>query len=201
MLFRYGVVSFFAIQLSTMQLGSATVGTLMSSAFTNHSQNATDIPERKEHLFQYAKEEEEIVYIDYKPPSRDAIHLPKHVIYLLLAGLIVVAVAYAIVGHLIKDLVHDFADWIFGPDLERDDWLDDIMGHHYHNQFEEENIRQMEQIDEEMRVDDISVLNEEIVIPIIRIQSDRRDSLPLYPITSTASIFSPRTSLTITTST
>ncbi|XP_051894262.1 small integral membrane protein 24 [Pristis pectinata] len=66
------------------------------------------MPDEAEYPFQYTFGEA-VVYKDYKPPSRDAIHLPEYVIYLFLAGLIVVLVAYAIVGHLIKDLLHDFA--------------------------------------------------------------------------------------------
>ena len=49
----------------------------------------------------------EPLYKQYKPPPRDIIQLPKSVIYLSMAALVVVAVAYAIVGHLIKDLMLD----------------------------------------------------------------------------------------------
>lgn len=49
------------------------------------------------------------LYEEYRPPPLDAIRLPRYVLYLLLAVLLVVAVAYAIVGHLIKDLAHDLA--------------------------------------------------------------------------------------------
>lgn len=45
---------------------------------------------------------------DRTPPPRDATPLPKAVLYLLMAALVVVAVAYAIVGHLLKDLLNDF---------------------------------------------------------------------------------------------
>ncbi|XP_058513623.1 small integral membrane protein 44 [Ochotona princeps] len=60
------------------------------------------------------------LYEEYRPPPLDAVRLPRYVLYLLMAALLVVAVAYAIVGHLIKDLAHDLADWVFGPkqDLE-----------------------------------------------------------------------------------
>ncbi|XP_040446550.1 small integral membrane protein 24 isoform X5 [Falco naumanni] len=37
-----------------------------------------------------------------------------------MAAALVLMVAYAIVGHLIKDLVHDFADWVFGPKPEEE---------------------------------------------------------------------------------
>ena len=57
--------------------------------------------------FQYLVQNSEPLYQEYKPPSRDIIQLPKSVIYLLVAALVVVAVAYAIVGHLIKDLMLD----------------------------------------------------------------------------------------------
>lgn len=49
------------------------------------------------------------LYEEYRPPPLDSIRLPRYVLYLLLAALLVVAVAYAIVGHLIKDLAHDLA--------------------------------------------------------------------------------------------
>ena len=49
----------------------------------------------------------EPLYKQYKPPPRDIIQLPKSVIYLSMAAVVVVAVAYAIVGHLIKDLMLD----------------------------------------------------------------------------------------------
>ncbi|XP_015210933.1 uncharacterized protein [Lepisosteus oculatus] len=77
--------------------------------------NSTNQTTGLEHLFQYSYSENELLYRDYKPPARDAIPLPKAVLYLVMAALVVVVVAYAIVGHLIKDLVHDFVDWIFGP--------------------------------------------------------------------------------------
>lgn len=57
--------------------------------------------------FQYLVHNGEPLYKEYKPPPRDIIQLPKSVVYLLMAALIVVAVAYAIVGHLIKDLMLD----------------------------------------------------------------------------------------------
>lgn len=50
---------------------------------------------------------EEPLYKDYKPVSRDLIQLPKSILYLIMAAMVVVAVAYAIVGHLIKDLMLD----------------------------------------------------------------------------------------------
>ncbi|XP_047633517.1 small integral membrane protein 44 [Phacochoerus africanus] len=61
------------------------------------------------------------LYEEYHPPPLDTIRLPRYVLYLLLAALLVVAVAYAIVGHLIKDLAHDLADWLFGPKPDQED--------------------------------------------------------------------------------
>ncbi|KAM7023748.1 small integral membrane protein 44 isoform 2-T2 [Acridotheres tristis] len=69
------------------------------------------------HLLQSSKEDG-VLYVDYKPPALDSIRLPHYVLYLVMAATLVLVVAYAIVGHLIKDLVHDFADWAFGPKPE-----------------------------------------------------------------------------------
>lgn len=57
--------------------------------------------------FQFSVQNGEPLYTEYKPPSRDLIQLPKSVLYLVVAALVVVGVAYAIVGHLIKDLMLD----------------------------------------------------------------------------------------------
>uniref|UniRef100_A0A096LUG0 Uncharacterized protein n=1 Tax=Poecilia formosa TaxID=48698 RepID=A0A096LUG0_POEFO len=54
-------------------------------------------------------------FVDYIPPARDAITLPRSVVYVLVGAMLIVMATYAIVGHLIKDLMHDLADWIFGP--------------------------------------------------------------------------------------
>lgn len=53
------------------------------------------------------------LYKQYKPPPKELIPLPKAVVYLLMAALVVVGVAYAIVGHLIKDLAIDIAGMAF----------------------------------------------------------------------------------------
>lgn len=47
------------------------------------------------------------LFKDYRPPARDLIQLPSALLYLMMAAVVVVAVAYAIVGHLIKDLAYD----------------------------------------------------------------------------------------------
>lgn len=75
---------------------------LSNSQSMNSSNFTTDL----DHLFQYSYSDNDQLYKAYKPPP-SAIPLPKAVLYLLMAALVVVAVAYAIVGHLIKDLVHD----------------------------------------------------------------------------------------------
>ncbi|KAF0021522.1 hypothetical protein F2P81_026224 [Scophthalmus maximus] len=60
------------------------------------------------HVLHFSYSESDPLYTDYRtPPARDPIPLPKAVLYLLMAALVVVAVAYAIVGHLVKDVVND----------------------------------------------------------------------------------------------
>ncbi|KAM9845071.1 uncharacterized protein ACBR49_011829 [Aulostomus maculatus] len=66
----------------------------------------------------YREEDGTVLFESYIPPSRDAIHLPTYVLYLLMAIFIVLGVLYAIIGHLIKDLIHDFADWLLGEQPE-----------------------------------------------------------------------------------
>ncbi|XP_026111490.1 uncharacterized protein LOC113088207 [Carassius auratus] len=70
-----------------------------------------------QHAFQYAVYESPL-YKEYRPPARDLIQLPRVLLYLMMAAVVVLAVAYAIVGHLIKDLAHDILDWALGPDEE-----------------------------------------------------------------------------------
>lgn len=57
---------------------------------------------------------EEPMYRQYRPPVKDLIPLPKGVLYVLMAGMVVVGVAYAIVGHLIKDLAIDITGGFLG---------------------------------------------------------------------------------------
>ncbi|KAM4594634.1 uncharacterized protein V3H82_002295 [Fundulus diaphanus] len=83
--------------------------------------------------FQYLVQNVEPLYKQYKPPPRDLIQLPKSVLYLLMAALVVVAVAYAIVGHLIKDLMLDITDCLLGPveeELKKDAELGGVEPHH-----------------------------------------------------------------------
>lgn len=58
---------------------------------------------------QEEQKEEEAYFVDYIPPARDAINLPPNVIYVLVGLVLVIIATYAIVGHLIKDLMHDLA--------------------------------------------------------------------------------------------
>ncbi|KAA8587287.1 hypothetical protein FQN60_016149 [Etheostoma spectabile] len=67
------------------------------------------------------EEEEEAYFVDYIPPARDAITLPRNVVYVLVGVVLVIVATYAIVGHLITDLLHDLADWMFGPKPVEDD--------------------------------------------------------------------------------
>lgn len=57
----------------------------------------------------YKEADGTVLFESYIPPSRDAIHLPTYALYLLIAVFILLGVLYAIIGHLIKDLIHDFA--------------------------------------------------------------------------------------------
>ncbi|KAM6990442.1 uncharacterized protein LKV04_009900 [Tautogolabrus adspersus] len=66
----------------------------------------------------YREEDGTMLFESYIPPSRDAVHLPKYVLYLLMAIFVVLGVLYAIIGHLIKDLIHDFSDWLLGEQPE-----------------------------------------------------------------------------------
>ncbi|XP_074511748.1 uncharacterized protein LOC141780428 isoform X2 [Sebastes fasciatus] len=63
---------------------------------------------------------EDPLYRQFKPPVKDLIPLPKTVVYLLMAVMVVVGVAYAIVGHLIKDLAIDIAECLLGPVADED---------------------------------------------------------------------------------
>ncbi|XP_077187904.1 small integral membrane protein 44 [Paroedura picta] len=57
-------------------------------------------------------------FTDDQPPAPDAFHVPRHVLYLVMAAILVVVAAYAIVGHLIDELARDFTDWALGLELE-----------------------------------------------------------------------------------
>ncbi|ROL51452.1 hypothetical protein DPX16_3141 [Anabarilius grahami] len=60
-------------------------------------------------------------FVDFRPPARDSISLPPHVLYVTAGLVLVVLATYAVVGHLINDLLHDLADWVFGPKAEAGD--------------------------------------------------------------------------------
>ncbi|XP_056277548.1 uncharacterized protein LOC130198413 [Pseudoliparis swirei] len=66
----------------------------------------------------YMEDDGTVLFESYIPPSRDAINLPIYVLYLIMAFFVVLGVLYAIIGHLIMDLVHDVADWVFGEQPE-----------------------------------------------------------------------------------
>nr|XP_017212838.1 small integral membrane protein 24 isoform X1 [Danio rerio]XP_021333953.1 small integral membrane protein 24 isoform X1 [Danio rerio] len=51
---------------------------------------------------------------DYKPKENNRFLPPKHVIYLLLAVSVTVVTLFAMIRHLIIDLIHDLADYLFG---------------------------------------------------------------------------------------
>ncbi|KAK5859878.1 hypothetical protein PBY51_021398 [Eleginops maclovinus] len=68
--------------------------------------------------FPYREDDGTVLFESYIPPSRDAVNLPPYVLYLIMAGFVLLGVLYAIIGHLIKDLIHDFADWMFGEQPE-----------------------------------------------------------------------------------
>lgn len=73
--------------------------------------NLTQLVFEHRQLLQFSrrKEEEEAYFVDYIPPARDAIPLPRSVVYVLVGVVLVVVATYAIVGHLITDLMHDLA--------------------------------------------------------------------------------------------
>lgn len=72
--------------------------------------NLTQLVFEQRRLLQLSKgKEEEAYFVDYIPPARDAITLPPNVAYVLIGVVLVIVATYAIVGHLIKDLMHDLA--------------------------------------------------------------------------------------------
>ncbi|KAI3375013.1 hypothetical protein L3Q82_021539 [Scortum barcoo] len=76
-----------------------------------------DVP-RESFNIRHKEEDGTVFFESYVPPARDAVHLPTYVFYLLIAIFVVLGVLYAIIGHLMKDLIHDFADWLFGEQPE-----------------------------------------------------------------------------------
>ncbi|XP_051985474.1 small integral membrane protein 44-like [Xyrauchen texanus] len=65
-------------------------------------------------------------FVEYKPPARDAISVPPHVLYVTVGLLLVVVAMYAIVGHLINDLLHDLAGTV-SPDLVTRLWWNFVL--------------------------------------------------------------------------
>lgn len=75
-----------------------------------------DVPGERLNI-RYRDEDGTILYESYIPPSRDAVHLPTYILYLLIAVFVVISVLYAIIGHLIKDLVLDFGGLFISLEL------------------------------------------------------------------------------------
>lgn len=75
------------------------------------SWNVTHLLYEHRQLLQLSRKkgEEEAYFVDYIPPARDAVTLPRNVVYVLVGVVLVIVATYAIVGHLIKDLMHDLA--------------------------------------------------------------------------------------------
>lgn len=72
--------------------------------------NLTQLVEHRQLLqLSRRKEEEEAYFVDYIPPARDALTLPRNVVYVLVGVVLIIVATYAIVGHLIDDLMHDLA--------------------------------------------------------------------------------------------
>lgn len=61
-----------------------------------------------ERIFQYSYPAGDLLLSDHRTPAREPTPLPSAVLYLVMAALVVVAVAYAVVGHLVKDVLNDF---------------------------------------------------------------------------------------------
>ncbi|KAG7332737.1 hypothetical protein KOW79_004571 [Hemibagrus wyckioides] len=75
-------------------------------------------------LLQEAINQDEGYFSDYIPPARDAIIIittSKYVLYILIGAVVIVVGTYGITSHLIKDLLHDLADWLLGPDPEENE--------------------------------------------------------------------------------
>ncbi|KAL1022735.1 hypothetical protein UPYG_G00031650 [Umbra pygmaea] len=82
----------------------------MSGMSASHPPLNSNHTSGMEHVFHYSYSESDLLYTDNRTPSRDSIPLPKAVLYLVCAALVVVALAYAIVGHLVKDLITECVD-------------------------------------------------------------------------------------------
>ncbi|RVE73696.1 hypothetical protein OJAV_G00034080 [Oryzias javanicus] len=100
--------------LVSMEKAESVTTTVVTSLQPDAAMSASNAPLNSnhtsgmEHIFQYSYSESDLLFTDYRTPARDSMPLPKALLYLLMAALMVVAVAYAIVGHLLKDVVNDF---------------------------------------------------------------------------------------------
>lgn len=103
-----------ALSMVNIDKAEAVTTTVVTSLQPDGAMSASNPPidsnhtSGMEHVFQYSYSESDLLYTDYRTPERDPMPLPKAVLYLVMAALVVVAVAYAIVGHLVKDVVNDF---------------------------------------------------------------------------------------------
>ncbi|XP_074493111.1 uncharacterized protein LOC141768614 [Sebastes fasciatus] len=123
-----------------------------------------------EHVFQYSYSESDLLYTDYRTPARDPIPLPKAVLYLVMAALVVVAVAYAIVGHLVKDVVNEFVGGGRsmvaegdGGETSEPDWVFGSRRVPYHNKTEvnciTNNMNEMSELGERPRLVEMSYIS------------------------------------------
>ncbi|KAK5869456.1 hypothetical protein PBY51_024170 [Eleginops maclovinus] len=123
-----------------------------------------------EHLFQYSYSESDLLHTDYRTPARGSIPLPKAILYLLMAALVVVAVAYAIVGHLVKDVVNEFVGGGRSMDAEGDgrgtsepDWVFNSRRDTSHNKTEinciTNNITEVRELNERPRLVEMSYIS------------------------------------------
>ncbi|XP_054607952.1 uncharacterized protein [Nothobranchius furzeri] len=100
--------------LVSMERAESATTTVVTSLQPDGAISASDAPLNSnhtsgmDHVLQYSYSESDLLLTDFRNPARDPIPLPKAVLYLLMAALVVVAVAYAIVGHLVKDVLNDF---------------------------------------------------------------------------------------------
>lgn len=77
--------------------------------------NITSLPlQGSRHLLQ-AQNGDAVYFVDYKPPARDSITLPRNLLYVLAGVVLVVVATYAIVSHLVNDLMHDLAGSLVSP--------------------------------------------------------------------------------------
>ncbi|KAF4072613.1 hypothetical protein AMELA_G00264940 [Ameiurus melas] len=78
-------------------------------------------------LQEEAIHQDERYFSEYIPSARDAIVItPKYLLYVLIGAVVIIVGTYSITSHLIKDLLHDLADWVLGPDLEENEEEEEV---------------------------------------------------------------------------